>query len=121
VFHKGPVTRGKGVAVHFTFVNKTQQTVWLASVTGNALREGGAQTGRILGAFEAEGFEPNWDDITGSAGKFVTAESTRIEPMSGVRLVAVCEKPQVGSVESVALEVRTLDGGYFSATGPKED
>lgn len=120
VIRKKPITKGKGVALYFTFVNKRPGTQ-IGSVTGEFLRETGKVVAPIITTFKAKGFKPNWGDIFESEGEAVTAGSVGIAQMEGIQLVCICEKPAVGKVASVRIVVTTLDGMTVRGKGPKTE
>jgi hypothetical protein len=117
VIRKKPITKGKGVALYFTFVNKNPMTQ-IGSVTGEFLRESGQVAGHITSTYKAKGFEANWGDIFESKGEAVTAGSVGVLQMEGIQLVSVCEKPSVGKVASARIVVTTLDGRTVRGKGP---
>ncbi|MHC4198516.1 MAG: hypothetical protein ACYSU0_00795 [Planctomycetota bacterium] len=120
VIRKKPITKGKGVALYFTFVNKNAMTQ-IGSVTGEFLRETGNVAGHITSAYKAKGFKPNWEDIFESEGEAVTAGSIGVLQMEGIQLVCICEKPSVGKVTSARIVVTTLDGMVVRGKGPKTE
>ena len=119
VIRKRPVTKGKGVALYFTFVNKNPGTQ-IGSVTGEFIRENGKVAAPIISTFKAEGFRPDWDSIFDSKGEAVTAGQVWVGQMEGIQLVCICEKPQVGDVTSAKIVVTTLDGRTVRGKGPPE-
>lgn len=119
IIRKRPVTKGKGVVLYFTFVNKHGATQ-IGSVTGEFLRENGKVAAPIISTFKAETFRPDWDSIFDSKGDAVTAGSVGMAQMDAVHLASICEKPAVGEVTSARIVVTTLDGRTTRGKGPPE-
>jgi hypothetical protein len=107
----------KGVIAYFTFFNRTEEYLWLASVTGEFRNAAGRKHSNILGGYKAEGFKPDWEAITDSKGKWVAVGEVGVPAKTPVQLVAIAEK-KVGDPEKVMVEVRTMDNRVFRAMGP---
>ncbi|MHC4253364.1 MAG: hypothetical protein ACYS9X_29955 [Planctomycetota bacterium] len=120
VIGQKPVTKGKSVAAYFTVVNNTADFKYVVAVNADYIRETGAGAGFANVTFKVEGFVPKWDDILSSQGETLTGDGFPIRAMSGLQLVAVGMKPEVGTVEKVKLEVRMRNGKVHRIKGPKD-
>jgi hypothetical protein len=106
-----------GVVAYFTFFNRTEEYLWLASITGEFMSKGGAKHSNVLGGYKAEGFRPNWEAITDSSGQWVAVGEVGVHGRTPIQLVAIGEK-KTGIPEKVKVEVRTMDNRVFRAVGP---
>jgi hypothetical protein len=114
------VHRGKFVVVHLVFVSAMGATR-VDSVTGELFDQKGNNAGYIMGAYLADGFEPNWEDVLSSRGTYITPQravtAQQDEPLF---IVAVSESKKAKAARTARIDVATGGGRIIKGEGPKK-
>ena len=110
--------KGRYVVVYLVFLSKGSSSR-VASVTGDVLDEKGESVTKIMGAYLAKDFEPNWEDIYDSKGKWITPEGfVTAEADKPLFLAAVSHSPNAKKGKSAKMTIATAAGRSFRGRGP---
>jgi hypothetical protein len=112
-----PVSKDKGAVVYFYFYNKGP-IARVCAVFGEF--KGERTRTRVLGGFELDGFEVNWQDILASKGKSLNMDGVPVQQGEVMKFVAVAEALDRGTIIEVNLEVTMRDGTVHPALWKKD-
>ena len=114
------VHRGNFVVVHLVFMSKMGATR-VDSVTGEVFDKKGNNAGYVNGAYLADGFEPNWEDILSSRGTYITPQrAVMAQDGEPLFIVAVSTSKKAKAAATARIDIATGGGRIIKGKGPKK-
>jgi hypothetical protein len=93
----------------------------VASVTGEVFDSKGNNISYIMGAYLADGFEPNWEDIYSSRGTYITPErAVTAQEDLPLFIVGVSDSKNAKAARTARMDIATGGGRIIKGHGPEE-